>query len=143
MPAEWRSVPTSPVPATSARAAIESVSRAPFARHDEPPSAATFVLEDGAVVPAGWTLNTPDDAVQAYLDLGARSGNVIGELPGRVAVRTEPVVLSDGQRAVKVIYLRQFAEQAIVTDLARLATDEAGRPIAIPATPFVPMSGPQ
>jgi hypothetical protein len=97
----------------------------------------------GAVVPAGWTLNTPDDAVRAYLDLGARSGNVIGELPGRVPLRTEPVVLSDGQRAVKVIYLRQFAEQAIVTDMARLATDEAGRPIAVPATPFVPMAGPQ
>jgi hypothetical protein len=114
--------------------------RVPTSIAENPGSTASL---GGAVVPAGWTLNTPDDAVRAYLDLGARSGNVIGELPGRVPLRTEPVVLSDGQRAVKVIYLRQFAEQAIVTDLARLATDEAGRPIAVPATPFVPMAGPQ
>lgn len=97
----------------------------------------------GAVMPAKWTLNSPEDAVQAYLDLGAQSGNVIGEMPGRIALRTEPVTLTGGQRAVKVIYLRQFAEQAIVTDLARLATDEDGRPVAIPAAPLMPVTGPQ
>jgi hypothetical protein len=54
MTAEWRSsepivvaVPSGP----SVRQAIDAVSRAAFSRHDEPPAATAFVLEDGAVVP--------------------------------------------------------------------------------------------
>lgn len=96
-----------------------------------------------SVVPAGWTLNTPDDAVRAYLDLGGRAGNVVGELPSRVVVNTQPMVLDDGQQAVRVVYIRQFVEQAVVTDLMRMATDEAGRAVPVPVSPFVPMSGPQ
>lgn len=85
MPADWRSVPTSPVPATSARAAIESVSRAPFARHDEPPSAATFVLEDGAVVPAAadlhrWLLALGEPPFETALVVGDGSGYVAAVL---------------------------------------------------------------
>lgn len=96
-----------------------------------------------SVVPAGFTVNSPDDAVKAYLDMGGRNGSVIGELPRRVVVDTEPTTLNGGQRAVRVIYIRQFVEQTVVTDLARMSTDETGRVIPLPASPSIPVSGPQ
>jgi hypothetical protein len=96
-----------------------------------------------SVIPAGWTLNTPDDAVNAYLDIGRKSGNVVGELPSRVVVNSQPVLLDGGQQAVRVMYIRQFVEQTVVTDLGRMTTDEAGRPIVVPMSPVVPVSGPQ
>jgi hypothetical protein len=103
----------------------------------------TSPVQGASVVPTNWTLNTPDDAVQAYLDMGNKNGSVIGELPKRVVVNTEPTVLASGQRGVKVIFIRQFVEQTVVTDLARMSTDETGRPIPIPAAPSVPLTGPQ
>ncbi len=98
-----------------------------------------------SIVPAGFTVNSPDDAVKAYLNMGGRNGSVIGELPRRVVVDSEPTTLNGGQRGVRVIYIRQFVEQAVVTDLARVSTDEAGRVIALPAAPSVPppVPGPQ
>lgn len=100
----------------------------------------------GAAAPvqtAGWTLNTPDDAINAYLDLGTRNGSVIGELPTRPVVRRDPMITEDGQRGVRVVYIRQLVEQAIVTDLARLATDESGRLVPLPARPAMPLGDPQ
>lgn len=92
---------------------------------------------------AGWTFSTPDDALNAYLDLGSRNGSVIGELPTRPVVRRDPTITEDGQRGVRVVYIRQLVEQAIVTDLARFATDESGRLVPLPAAPAVPLGGPQ
>lgn len=85
----------------------------------------------GLINPASFTIHTPDDAVKAYLDVGARQGRVIGELPDRVLVDSQPATVQ-GRRAVEVVYVRQFVERAVVTDLARLGLDEAGRPIAVP-----------
>ena len=92
---------------------------------------------------AGWTLNTPDDAVNAYLDLGSKAGNVIGELPTRRVVRREPTVLDGGQPGVRVVYIRQFVEQTVITDMARMATDENGELVPVPAAPSVPFGDPQ
>lgn len=85
MPADWRSTEMSTVPATSARSAIDSVSRAPFARRDEPPSAATFVLEDGAVVPGTedlqrWLLALGEPPFEHALVVGDGSGYVAAVL---------------------------------------------------------------
>ncbi|MBX3250499.1 MAG: Flp pilus assembly complex ATPase component TadA [Myxococcales bacterium] len=58
MTAQWHAETTGPrvvVPsvgnARTIREALEAVPRAAFARHDEPPRAAAYVLEDGSVVP--------------------------------------------------------------------------------------------
>lgn len=85
MPADWRSTEMCTVPATSARSAIDSVSRAPFARRDEPPSGATFVLEDGAVVPGTedlqrWLLALGEPPFEHVLVVGDGSGYVAAVL---------------------------------------------------------------
>lgn len=48
-------------------------------------------LGGAAINAANWTINTPDDALRAYLDVGGKSGRVLGELPQRVIVRALPV----------------------------------------------------
>lgn len=93
----------------------------------------------GAVQTAGWM---PEDFVRGYMETGARTGQVIGELPSQPVVE-QPVVLESGQRAVKVVFIRKFVEQAVITDLARPVLDESGRIIAVPVAPAVPLAGPQ
>jgi len=95
------------------------------------------------IVPTGWTLNTPDEAASAYVDIGRKAGSVVGELPTRPVVGRIPMVLESGERGVRVLYIRQFVEQTVVTDLARMSFDEAGRPVAVPVMPAMPVSGPQ
>lgn len=48
-------------------------------------------LASAVVNPANWTIHTPDDALRAYMDVGGKSGRVLGELPQRVIVRALPV----------------------------------------------------
>ncbi|MFN7021505.1 MAG: hypothetical protein ACK4WH_09280 [Phycisphaerales bacterium] len=98
------------------------------------PLAGRTGTQQAGLVPAGWKIDTPDDAVRAYLDVGAKQGRVIGELPNRVPVYSQPAVLDSGQQGVRVFYVRQFIESAVVTDLARIGLDESGRPVPVPAS---------
>lgn len=79
------------------------------------------------MIPAGYTINNPDDAVQAYLDVGKKTNVVLGELPQRLLVESRPA--ANGR--VEVIYVRQFVERAEVNDLMRFGQDEAGRPVPV------------
>lgn len=101
-------------------------------------------IQQAGIVPANWTT---DDAVNAYLEVGGRSGRVLGELPSRVVVDSQPTTLEGGRPGVEVVFVRQFVEKAIVTDLARLGLDETGQrvPVPVPVRSFVPASysGPQ
>jgi hypothetical protein len=93
------------------------------------------------LLPAHWTINNPDDAVKAYLDVGQKSGRVLGEVPERVIVRTVPVQNPAGaggpagrgssRGQVEVYYLRQFVERAVVSDLVKFGTDEAGNAVPV------------
>jgi anti-sigma factor RsiW len=74
-------------------------------------------------------------AFQAYLDRGRESGEVVGEVPGKVLVETKPIETGTGY---EVIYLRQVIERAIVPDLYQMAAqDEAGRPTLVRYQPPV------
>ncbi|MEZ4253039.1 MAG: ATPase, T2SS/T4P/T4SS family [Polyangiales bacterium] len=100
MPADWRA--TSPVSASTdvadapgIRATLDAVSRAPFARRDEPPASTTFVLEDGAVVPAvddlrRWILALGRPPFEHVLVVGDGSGYVSAVL-ARLARRVVSV----------------------------------------------------
>jgi hypothetical protein len=68
-------------------------------------------------------------AFQTYLDKGRESGEVVGEMPGRVLVNTRESPTGVGY---EVIYLRQVMERTIVPDLYQLTgRDEAGRPTLV------------
>lgn len=111
------------------------------------------------VNPAHWTINTPDDALRAYMDVGGKSGRVLGELPQRVIVQAMPVnastitpggritqmggaigvgpsgsaagIGSDDGQPVEVIYLRQIVERAVISDVVKFGTDDRGRPVPV------------
>jgi anti-sigma factor RsiW len=69
------------------------------------------------------------DAFQAYIDKGRESGQVVGEMPGRVLVETRPVATGSGY---EVIFIRQVMERTIVPDLYQVnGRDEAGRPTLV------------
>lgn len=68
-------------------------------------------------------------AFQAYLDKGRESGEVVGEIPGKVLVETKPVRSGIG---VEVIYLRQVIERTVVPDLYQLTrAQETGKPTLV------------
>jgi len=72
-----------------------------------------------------------DQAINAYLELGKQQGKVLGEMPQKFVIQSQPAADGNG---LEVVYLRQFIERAIVKDLYTLGTDELGRTILVPAT---------
>jgi len=85
--------------------------------------------------------DSPADALQAYLNLGADEGTVLGEMPAKVVLQTMPA--QDGSARYDVYYLRQIVERATVDDLYRLSSDETGQGVTpVPTRPRVrPASG--
>jgi hypothetical protein len=74
-----------------------------------------------------------EQALNAYLELGKQQGKVLGEMPQKFVIQSQPAPGDDA--ALEVVYLRQFIERAVVKDLFKLGTDELGRTILIPAAP--------
>lgn len=126
---------------------------------------------EASIAPAHWKIDSPEDAVKAYLDLGAKSGRVLGELPERVVVQAAPansagaippamlerlrqLPARGSSRAggagtgagvdapkpgqIEVIYVRQFVERALVSDVMKFDRDEAGNavPVRMPIQTF-------
>jgi len=82
-----------------------------------------------SVMPTDLGLDSAEQALDRYLDLGRRENRVLGEIPERVVLHTAPVENGEG---VEVIFLRQIVERRIVSDLYRSSTDEAGRSVPVP-----------
>lgn len=88
------------------------------------------------VLPVGsMQVDTTQDAITAYKQLGQRSGTVLGELPDRVIIESRPLA---GGRGFEVVYLRQFMERAQVPELFQVTRDDSGQqgmllPVAQPA----------
>lgn len=74
--------------------------------------------------PNTFQLNTPQDALAAYQQLGRRSGSVLGEVPDRVIVEYKPLASGDG---FEVVFLRQFMERAEVPKLFQVTRDDSGQ----------------
>ncbi|MBA4027538.1 MAG: hypothetical protein C0475_00045 [Planctomyces sp.] len=75
--------------------------------------------------------STPEEAMRSYLELGQRSGQVLGEMNDRMVISATPN--PDG--SVEVIFVRPIIERARLEQLQRLGTDETGRSITIPLWP--------
>jgi hypothetical protein len=74
-------------------------------------------------------VSSSEDALKLYFDKGQESGRVLGEMPDRVLLSSEP--LPDGS-GFTVVYLRQFVEQQQVPDLFQLGINEAGERVPVP-----------
>jgi hypothetical protein len=72
-------------------------------------------------------VSTPEQAYDAYLELGRQEELVLEEVPTRILVETR--ALDDG--TVEVRYLRQILERVTVPSLYEFGQDEAGRPVPI------------
>ncbi len=81
----------------------------------------------GLVAP---TFASADQAMNAYVELGKQQGKVVGEMPQKFVIQSQPAPDGEG---LEVVYIRQFIERAIVKDLYTLGTDELGRTILVPA----------
>lgn len=80
---------------------------------------------------------SPDQALDAYMELGKQSGRVVGEMPQRHVIQSRPVTAEDGG-GMEVLYLRQLIERTVVKDMYRLGTDELGRTVLVPTPPPAP-----
>jgi hypothetical protein len=79
----------------------------------------------GAVVPVGeFQVDSAQDAISAYKELGQRSGRVLGEVPDRVIIESRPLA---GGRGFEVVYLRQFMERVQVPELYQVTRDDSGQ----------------
>ncbi|HZW11239.1 MAG TPA: hypothetical protein VFF69_15155 [Phycisphaerales bacterium] len=74
-------------------------------------------------------IDSPEDALQVYMDKGQEAGCVIGEVPERVLISSAPT--PDGQ-GYTVVYLRQIIERQRVEDFYTLGRNEAGQPVPVP-----------
>lgn len=77
--------------------------------------------------PSGITVSTPDQAYDAYMQLGREQERVVEEVPTRILVETR--ALQDG--GFEVRYIRQILERVTVPSLYELGEDETGRPVPI------------
>lgn len=77
-------------------------------------------------------VNSPEDAMQLYLDMGQKTGSVLGEVPERVLLSSE--LAADGQ-GYSVVYLRQTIECRQVEDLYRVGLNEAGQEVPVRYVP--------
>jgi hypothetical protein len=69
------------------------------------------------------------DLLQAYLDRGRAEELVIGEVPDRILINTQPAGTGQGY---ELVYLRQILERAVVPDLYQFqGHDERGQPILV------------
>jgi hypothetical protein len=90
----------------------------------------------GLTIPAGYVkVQSPEDALQAYVDVGQKQNRVLGELGEPVMVKRRAT--EDGR--IEVVYIRQFVERAELDKLVRFGQDEAGRlhpvPVSVPRLP--------
>jgi len=85
------------------------------------------------------TVSSPREALQSYLDLGQRNGDVIGQVPELVLLESRP---ADSGNGYEVVYLRQIIERAVVDELYRFGQDELGRPVPLRESPRPAPSGP-
>ncbi len=88
---------------------------------------------DGTIadVSTGRHVETPDEAIEAYLAFGGKDGRVLGEVPDRSVVqwRRRP---SDGK--IEAIVRRSFLERDILDDVYTVGQDELGRSVAVPVS---------
>lgn len=71
---------------------------------------------------------TPDDALRAYVEKGRRAGSVVGEMPERVVLSTEPTADGTGY---EVFYIRQIVERVVVPEVYRAGADESGQLVPV------------
>lgn len=74
-------------------------------------------------------IQSPDQALDTYLEQGKAVGRVVRQKPGLVILDTNPI--NDG-KDLEIIYLRQIVERAVVDNLYRVSRDESGRLVPIP-----------
>lgn len=87
------------------------------------------------VVDAGSRLvKNAADALSAYFDKGAEEKRVLGEMPTKLLLRTNPAANGKGY---EVYFVRQIVERVEVPDLRMLSTDEFGnvRPAEVDIRP--------
>lgn len=87
---------------------------------------------DGAQQAGLFPINSAEDALKVYFDKGQQTGRVLGELPDRVLLSSQP--LPDGS-GFSVVYLRQIVERQEVPDLFRMGVNEAGQRVPVQIVP--------
>lgn len=76
-------------------------------------------------------VNTPEEAMQLYLNKGQEAGSVLGEIPERVLLSSE---IGPNGQGYTVVYLRQVVERQHVQDLYQLGLDDAGKTVPVRLT---------
>ncbi|MBL8763493.1 MAG: hypothetical protein JNM07_04405 [Phycisphaerae bacterium] len=76
-------------------------------------------------------INTPEDALKAYVNVGQKQGMVAGEMPSHVLLDARPAADGEG---FEVVYLRQFVERTRVKSLFRAGQDDAGNAVPVPVS---------
>ncbi len=76
----------------------------------------------------GLVFGNPQEALQAYLTEGQRLGTVVGEVPQKVLMSTQP---APGGKGYEVIFVRQIVERTHVEDLYQMSSDELGRAVPL------------
>jgi hypothetical protein len=95
-----------------------------------PPNTGGSTMQAAGIGPGA--LLSATDALNSYIERGKEDGVVIGQLPQKVLVDSQPAPDGSGY---DVVYVRQILERARVNDLYRFSSDELGNPTPVRVIP--------
>lgn len=86
---------------------------------------------------AGGIAQAPDEHLARYISAGQQAGTVLGEVPQKVLLEAQPVVMEGGRQAFEVVFVRQIVERSRVDDLYTFSTrfNELGQPTTVKPQP--------
>lgn len=74
---------------------------------------------------------TPDEALQKYIELGAKSGTVLQHVPQHTVLRVSEL---PGGRGYEVVYLRQLIERQVLREFYGVGQTDSG--VVVPTSPM-------
>lgn len=95
-----------------------------------PPTTGGSTMQAAGIGPGA--LLSATDALNTYIERGREDGVVLGQLPQKVLVDSQPAPDGSGY---DVVYVRQILERARVNDLYRFSSDELGNPTPVRVVP--------
>lgn len=86
---------------------------------------------------SGGIAQAPDEHLARYISAGQQAGTVLGEVPQKVLLEAQPVVMEGGRQAFEVVFVRQIVERSRVDDLYTFSTrfNELGQPTTVKPQP--------
>jgi hypothetical protein len=93
--------------------------------HPAPSTPLASPSQEASILP----VRSTSDLFQAYLDKGRETGEVVGEVPGKLLIESRPIPAGQG---FEIVFIRQVMERTVVPELYQVnGQNELGQPTLV------------